>query len=286
MVHATLCLSFAFVFLFSSASGAQEPRKPYDPILSYKLALLSFAAYCPPQNVAAWNCTLCKQFGPMRSVWTAYSAFEDSFAYAATDGGNIYVVFRGTISPRNWWNNFKQELVPLYVDDDSPQVHYGFLATYTSLYTRLDWNVVSGKIAASCKQCPIYYTGHSLGGAMATIAAAISPEKLPNNTARLYTFGSPRVGNKEFAEVFDKTISTSYRIVWKDDIVPQIPLPKNYHHVAEEVWYVNGTTNRYRICDDSGEDKTCSWTVSIGGSNWQSHLLYMGIDQLNNKCLV
>ena len=43
---------------------------------------------------------------------------------------------------------------------------------------------------------PLYICGHSLGGAMATIAAS----RLEEQTEALYTFGSPRVGYKKFVD--------------------------------------------------------------------------------------
>ena len=41
--------------------------------------------------------------------------------------------------------------------------------------------------------------GHSLGGALATLAALDIKRKLPGLKLRVYTFGSPRTGNHAFA---------------------------------------------------------------------------------------
>ena len=63
-------------------------------------------------------------------------------------------------------------------------------------------------------------TGHSLGGAMATLAASrLRP-------AGLYTFGAPRVGNHDFAGCIDRQVDdglTYQRFVGCCDIVTRVP---------------------------------------------------------------
>jgi triacylglycerol lipase len=71
----------------------------------------------------------------------------------------------------------------------------------------------------------VWFTGHSLGSALAALAA----DRYGSNVPGLYTFGSPRVGNRAFANDFH--IST-YRFVNNDDVVPRVPLPGLYRHVG------------------------------------------------------
>ena len=48
----------------------------------------------------------------------------------------------------------------------------------------------------------------------------------------IYTFASPKVGNSDFVNLFNKTISNSYRIVNDNDLIPEVPLKLlNYRHV-------------------------------------------------------
>jgi hypothetical protein len=74
---------------------------------------------------------------------------------------------------------------------------------------------------------PIYIAGHSLGGALAQIAAAGMGG---DQVAACYTFGSPRVGNVYF-DLWVK--APSYRVVNYADIVPQTPLPIGYRHSGD-----------------------------------------------------
>src|SRR5262249_58747833 len=81
----------------------------------------------------------------------------------------------------------------------------------------------------------VFFTGHSLGAALATLAAHRYP-----HTAGVYTFGSPRVGNHAFVASFNARMAQrSFRYVNDHDIVAQVPpellaLPFGlYAHVDE-----------------------------------------------------
>ena len=70
---------------------------------------------------------------------------------------------------------------------------------------------------------PLYITGHSLGGALATVATQILEwdSRFTDQIAACYTFGSPRFGNDEY----DSSIkSMFYRVVNTTDIVTIVPL--------------------------------------------------------------
>jgi hypothetical protein len=88
---------------------------------------------------------------------------------------------------------------------------------------------------------PVWFTGHSLGAALATLAAHRCA-----TTAGIYTFGSPRVADQGFASNFNNRFAgKSFRIVNGTDVVTTIPLDvpdpvgiirmftkHNYRHVA------------------------------------------------------
>lgn len=71
----------------------------------------------------------------------------------------------------------------------------------------------------------VWFTGHSLGGALAVIAAARYEE-----AAGVYTFGAPRVGDREFVKRF---AAPAYRFVNGEDVVTGFPLRGRYRHVGE-----------------------------------------------------
>ncbi|KAJ1436415.1 hypothetical protein B484DRAFT_258238 [Ochromonadaceae sp. CCMP2298] len=51
----------------------------------------------------------------------------------------------------------------------------------------------------------------------------------------MYNFGSPRVGNRNFALFYDKIVPNSYRVVVDGDIVAALPPPPRYSHVGTEI---------------------------------------------------
>ncbi|KKY17792.1 extracellular protein [Phaeomoniella chlamydospora] len=82
--------------------------------------------------------------------------------------------------------------------------------------------------------------GHSLGGAIATIAAGqLRTEGYP---AGLFTFGSPRVGNPTTAEYISAQDGEQYRVTHTDDLVPKLPPTwLGYEHVSPEYWITSDT---------------------------------------------
>jgi hypothetical protein len=77
----------------------------------------------------------------------------------------------------------------------------------------------------------VWFTGHSLGGALATLAAG-RYERAPE----VYTFGAPRVGDGEYVESLDTPV---YRIVNGRDVVPKLPVRGPYRHAGAEK-YIDG----------------------------------------------
>jgi triacylglycerol lipase len=140
--------------------------------------------------------------------------------FIAKKGNSIYLVFRGTKTPKEWLNNFSislnEYLIPSYGN-----IHEGFFEIYD--YNKETINRVLSGIDSKTK---VYVTGHSLGAALATLA--LPDIEISNNKkiSSLYTFGSPRVGDNEFVKSFNNLFQgRSYRIVNTSDIVTSIPLP-------------------------------------------------------------
>jgi predicted lipase len=59
-------------------------------------------------------------------------------------------------------------------------------------------------------------------------------------TVTMYNFGSPRVGNKQFAEIYNQKVKDSWRVVNQRDIIPTVPRLMGYCHVAHPVYLSAG----------------------------------------------
>jgi triacylglycerol lipase len=128
------------------------------------------------------------------------------------------LVFRGTEQKRkDFAKDFEIGVPPL--SQGTPEVHKGFKDALDSI-----WHDVNA--ALSTLDCPVFYTGHSLGAALATLAAARRPP------SAVYTFGSPRTGNEAFAASLQGV--PIYRIVDDEDVVTTLP-PKvlGFKHAGE-----------------------------------------------------
>jgi hypothetical protein len=88
-------------------------------------------------------------------------------------------------------------------------VHRGFAGALDRV-----WPQIEGQLTAL--DLPVLYTGHGLGGALATLAASRRPPET------LYTFGAPRTGDKAFADTLAKT--AAYRYLNCCDAVAHLPL--------------------------------------------------------------
>jgi len=93
-------------------------------------------------------------------------------------------------------------------------IHRGFYAAYNLI--RQDIEIAIDKPALNKK--PLYITGHSLGGALATVATKFTKHK--GGLAACYTFGSPRVGNDDWINNIKTPI---HRLVNAADCVTMLP---------------------------------------------------------------
>lgn len=143
------------------------------------------------------------------------------------------------LNPERIGGDFKQEV----------QVHSGFLSAYDSVRTRIISLIKLAigyidDLAEPPFKWHVYVTGHSLGGALATLLALeLSSSQLAKRAAisvTMYNFGSPRVGNKRFAEVYNEKVKDSWRVVNHRDIIPTVPRLMGYCHVAQPVYLAAG----------------------------------------------
>jgi predicted lipase len=150
---------------------------------------------------------------------------KDSKAYLVLKNDIAYITFRGTDDILNIATDLNGFLVNIKEDTDV-KVHKGFYAQFTSIK---EWILNDLK---RIKPKKIIFTGHSMGSAIATIAAAIFAldKTLPEITC--IGFGSPRTGDKNFKALYNTHVKNSYRITNTYDPVPLLPFLPYYEHVS------------------------------------------------------
>jgi hypothetical protein len=116
------------------------------------------------------------------------------------------LVFRGTAGHLSNWR-FNVDIVPTAWAAGG-MVHRGFQKLLKVVWEAID-------TALDTVDGPVFYTGHSMGGAMATLAASLRPPQA------VYTFGAPRIGDAAFAETLRGT--PVFNVINARDIVTGLP---------------------------------------------------------------
>jgi triacylglycerol lipase len=160
---------------------------------------------------------------------------RDTQGFIARNAGILLVAFRGTEPKQilDWLTNIDVRLVA----GPAGMVHQGFLGALFDVWWEL--RPALDELQDPGQPRTLWLTGHSLGGALATLATAKLrlEENLP--VGGLYTFGSPRVGDRPFAARFQADFkSRTVRFVNNHDLVTRVPQRLlGYDHVGVEGYF-------------------------------------------------
>lgn len=165
----------------------------------------------------------------------AYDAGLDQCVFVEEAGSEAYVfgneydclvVARGTEPTK--WEDIRADASAWTIVSEVGRVHSGFHRNVDLLWPDIER-------ALQENQRPVWFAGHSLGGAMAAVCAVrckLSP--IPSDPQAIFTYGAPRVGNRPYASFLR---IKHFRWVNNNDIVPRIP-PRwmGYHHMGREIY--------------------------------------------------
>ncbi|KAL8100333.1 lipase-like [Apium graveolens] len=295
------CLRGVILICLISLCVAREldvKSKHALPIYNHTLATIlveySSAVYMSDlTELFTWTCERCngltKGFEMIELIVDVQACLQ-AFVGVAKDLNAIVIAFRGTqeSSIQNWIEDlYWKQLDCNYPGTSDAMVHHGFYSAYhnTTVRPGIINAVKSAKELYGDLQ--IMVTGHSMGGAMAAFCGLDLRINFGIQNVQVMTFGQPRIGNAAFASYYSELVPHTTRVTNGHDMVPHLPpyfylFPgKTYHHFPTEVWLHNlgfGTLvyQVETVCDSSGEDPTCSRSVS--GSSIADHLTYYGIE--------
>ena len=190
------------------------------------------------------------------------------------------LAFRGTepTQVRDIKTDLDRKLIPIPDElraqnqsDDVSQVHQGFARALEEVWLDLI------RYLDDSQALPLVITGHSLGGALATLAAhalserTVSPERKPIEIVSVVTFGQPRVGDGGFARHYDRRLGPlHWRVVNNRDIVPRLP-PREmgFRHVGRLLYFdAEGKPSLdpsqwLRLLDRFKFDAQADWTAQM-----------------------
>lgn len=172
------------------------------------------------------------------------------------------LAFRGSYSVRNWVT----DATFLPKNPDLCKGCYAETGFWDSWANVRDEILEQVKTAVS--QNPDYelvVVGHSLGAAIATLAAADIRGRTEYPFPTLYAYASPRVGNHALAQYITDQ-GRNYRFTHADDPVPKLPLlVMGYVHVSPEYW-INAPDN---VTVTAGQVEVLHGEVNLNGNTGQ-----------------
>ncbi|KAI8057331.1 Alpha/Beta hydrolase protein [Syncephalis plumigaleata] len=248
-------------------------------------------ATCSP---IGWNC------GPRCQGTTAGTQFvkelyhkeTNTFAYVATNDKyqRIIVAFRGSVDISSWIQNLNFGKTKVdWLNNDDAEVHAGFVNCYHTI--RSDLKSTIADVAKRFPKYTVTFTGHSLGGALAILAALDTNISTPSINQQVVTFGAPRIGNPTFGNMVSTRLyqaansrtggilPSPVRVVNYNDIVPRLPPSMfDYQHHDAEVWINSGEGDQATLCQvgKKEEDPNCAKSV-MAFIDVTRHNTYFGI---------
>jgi len=177
-----------------------------------------------------------KQAKSMGFTTVEFYNIDGAQAYRFMNKEDIVIACRGT-QPTEF-NDIKADLkaIPVMAETVS-RVHRGFKAEVDELWPMVQEDIIR---KANVNKT-LWFCGHSLGAAMATIMASRCKHDIDlNDPVELYTFGSPRVGWRGYCNSLNVE---HHRWVNNNDIVTRVPLAIMLykHHGTEH--YMNAYGN-------------------------------------------
>ncbi|PRW55924.1 alpha beta-hydrolase [Chlorella sorokiniana] len=170
---------------------------------------------------------------------TIWDESTDTHCVVGWSDTTCVVAFRGTQTMQNVLTDLKAWMAPLQPEAHHNgtlcKVHAGFLSAW--LHHGFSEKVLARlRELDSNKGQPLRFwvCGHSLGGALATLAALRIRQQHPMSQLTVITYGCPRVGNRAFSTLFDQTVSDCWAIVNDLDPIPWVP-KWCFHRVGKRV---------------------------------------------------
>lgn len=210
----------------------------YRPINAFWLAHLSKLAYPRLDDGPPDLNTIEKKLSELDPKFSEVKGFDTKSSQAVVIKHENYVVasFRGTDEIGDWLDNLNVVAEPGPLGN----VHRGFNGALMDIWPAMKSTIRHFKRTPDgSPDRPLWLTGHSLGGALATLAAASLVES-DEPFYGLYTYGCPRVGDRTFARFFNvEAKQRTFRFQNNSDIITRVPSRvMGYSHIGSFV-YIN-----------------------------------------------
>lgn len=236
-----------------------EPESPFslnadhpDRVVARTLAVASGYAYSDADTVAAMMARMGLEGNRCRMIGMSVDAMfivATAFVVQSNDGRVVILAYRGTqpIGIIGWLADSelsRSKVALLFGDQGAYEVHSGFYRNVRAVRYKvtealkraangIPVTAVPGEDEPSLQKMEaLYITGHSLGGAMASLETILTKEVPLHDQAygdqlrATYTFGQPMVGTPELARVCNEHPFLGHRVIrflHQADPIPHMP---------------------------------------------------------------
>lgn len=204
----------------------------YHPENALSLGAAAKLAYAAPEAIVAG----CGQWGltQTRFIESPPESRRDTQLFVAANAELVLVAFRGTepMKLQDWLADANTVLI------DGPfggRVHAGFSLALASVWTPM----LEAILALRDRGQALWFTGHSLGAALAALAVARLRDEFDQPVHGLYTFGQPRIGDRVFERAYNQdNRDRSFRFVNNNDVVTRVPTRlSGFSHIGTFLYF-------------------------------------------------
>jgi len=201
-----------------------------DWVETHRLALLSKLSYSEPAEIT-------EELTKAGVIDFRFIDEQGTQVYLFDFGGSFVFVFRGT--EKNW-EDYSTDANIWHRSINGLRGHAGFLNAYKWVSKNIDsyLETLPTSSRRNHAQKGITLAGHSLGGALAQIAAHDLSDKI--NLKYVVTFGAPRIFDALSASKYDKKLKDkTYNVIYNQDFVSGLPhWSLNFKRTGNAVYFV------------------------------------------------
>lgn len=193
-------------------------------------------------------------------------ATTDGFGLCAKGAGqyqnDLFLIFRGTTTANKKADFITDARIGITRSRTGLPVHIGFNHTFNSMLPDIRSYLLEAKATGV-----VHCIGHSLGGAVASLAADWVARNT-SNRPRLYTFGAPRVGTQWFVKsTTDKILAGNmFRVHHRTDPVPMVALYPFMQAPYQQKGYFIGSTEPLT---SGAAHLMAKYVRSVKGKTWK-----------------